>query len=114
MSTQTDILHVNPHQDTTPISSTVSEHMDFYWVRPFNCPYSNPKIGRPRRTSPDPSPINTKSPSRGAPIHPFSTYTDKKVTNLCGHEPLTKYLTLAVVTLQFLVAIHLRSTPFFS
>jgi len=27
--------------------------------------------------------------------------------------PLTKYLTLAVVTLQFLVAIHLRSTPFF-
>jgi fatty acid desaturase len=114
MSTQTDDLHVNPQQDTTPTSSNVSEHMDFYWVRPFNCPYSNPEIGRPRRASPDTSPINTKSPSRGASIHPFSTCTDKKVTKLCGHEPLTKYLTLAVVTLQFLVAIHLRSTPFVS
>src|SRR5271170_1106954 len=115
MSTQTDVLHVNPQQDTTPNSSNVPEHMDFYWVRAFNCPYSNPEIGRPRRTSPHTSPIDTKSPSRGASIPgPFSTYTDKKVTKLCGHEPLTKYLTLAVVTLQFLVAIHLRSTAFFS
>jgi hypothetical protein len=117
MLTQTDVLLVNHlQQDTAPTSSTVSEHVDFYWVCPFNRPCSsNPEIGRPRRTSPDTSPINTKSSSRGATIPgPFSTYTEKKVTKLCGHEPLTKYLTLAVVTFQFLVAIHLRSTPFFS
>ena len=36
------------------------------------------------------------------------------MTKLCGHEPLTKYLTFAVVALQFFIAIHLRSTPFFS
>jgi sphingolipid delta-4 desaturase len=42
------------------------------------------------------------------------TVINSKVTKLCGHEPLTKYLTVAVVALQFLVAIHLRSTPFFS
>ncbi|KAI9671831.1 MAG: hypothetical protein M1831_003359 [Alyxoria varia] len=37
-----------------------------------------------------------------------------EVTKLCGPEPLTKYLVLAVVALQILCAYLLRSTPFLS
>ena len=116
-------LHVDTNR-TPARQSTVGHHSNLLnRVRahglllgvPLQLLFSNFELGRPRRTSPNTSAINTKSPSRGTPIpSPFSTYTDTKVTKLCGHEPLTKYLTLAVVTLQFIVAIHLRSTPFFS
>ncbi|KAL7622970.1 sphingolipid delta-4 desaturase [Parahypoxylon ruwenzoriense] len=37
-----------------------------------------------------------------------------EVTKLCGPEPLTKYVVLAVVSLQVLCAYTLRNTPFFS
>ena len=37
-----------------------------------------------------------------------------QVTKLCGHEPLTIYLTTAVVALQFFIAVKLRSVPFLS
>jgi len=37
-----------------------------------------------------------------------------EVTKLCGPEPLTKYIVLAVVSLQVLCAYLLQNTPFFS
>ncbi|KAI5858189.1 sphingolipid delta4-desaturase [Durotheca rogersii] len=37
-----------------------------------------------------------------------------EVTKLCGPEPLTKYVVLAVVSIQVLCAYVLRDTPFFS
>lgn len=37
-----------------------------------------------------------------------------QVLKLCGPEPLTKYLVLAVVTLQIACAVLLRNTPVFS
>ncbi|KAL8850142.1 MAG: hypothetical protein Q9221_004903 [Calogaya cf. arnoldii] len=60
--------------------------------------------------------------------HFFWTYTEEphrtrrqaiikahpEVTKLCGHEPLTKYIVLAVVTLQILCAVWLRHSPVLS
>ncbi|KAM3511316.1 hypothetical protein MY11210_005053 [Beauveria gryllotalpidicola] len=37
-----------------------------------------------------------------------------EVTKLCGPEPLTKYLVIAVVGLQVALAVYLQSTPFWS
>ncbi|BFZ56169.1 sphingolipid delta-4 desaturase [Savitreella phatthalungensis] len=37
-----------------------------------------------------------------------------EIGKLCGHEPLTKYVVLAVLILQFGTAIYLRDTPIFS
>lgn len=37
-----------------------------------------------------------------------------QVTKLCGPEPLTKYVVVGVVGLQFILAYLLRSTPFWS
>lgn len=37
-----------------------------------------------------------------------------QVTKLCGHEPLTKYLVLLVVSIQVSAACLLRSTPILS
>jgi sphingolipid 4-desaturase/C4-monooxygenase len=68
--------------------------------------------GRSRRASSNSPTVNPESPPRGIIL--LRNLFNVKVTKLCGHEPLTKYLTVTVVALQFLVAIHLRSTPFFS
>ncbi|KAI4223960.1 MAG: hypothetical protein L6R36_005033 [Xanthoria steineri] len=82
----------------------------------------------------------TFAPNQGAPLpvkpsqprdssdHFFWTYTEEphrtrrqaiikahpEVTKLCGYEPLTKYIVLAVVTLQIFCAVWLRQSPVLS
>ncbi|KAG7692064.1 hypothetical protein KL915_004824 [Ogataea haglerorum] len=85
MSEITHRLAKTTHKTTPPVidTSNISQTLDFYWT--------NAK---------DPHSIRRKLILQKYP----------QVTKLCGHEPLTKYLSLLVVLLQFSIAYYLRNT----
>ncbi|KAJ3731535.1 dihydroceramide delta(4)-desaturase [Lentinula guzmanii] len=58
--------------------------------------------------------LMTEEPHRSRRMAIMKAHPEVHVTKLMGHEPLTKYIVLGVVSLQLIMAIILRHTQFFS